>query len=578
MIAAAAAAAGGGLWSGGAASSTGSQQSSRGSSPLPPAARGAAARGLGSAGAPAAAGGAWAHGVGAAPIPGVSDELAAIGVAANPELGPRILQAMAQARHQCPLQRSYVKNLEVKDVTAGADVYVRLRTVMGEGQADLAEFRRLGGLLFLELVAEDAAFDPHGGVYDAHSLLGALRELLELCTVPSSGAPPITASPSGGASSAVTAMVPHDSGAAAAAIGAAMANALGAALSGLPPPSKQAAERMSVTRILGLVEAFNQRPNAESVVTLSDVANRTVFAHLYESAVANGVWPQGEQTAPSAMAPFANSLGVFNTTDIPALMLNPKSGNVEDASRDPTAAPPKSTEEYLAKVRILFVSLAVMLYGVKCDKPPHHIPGCESEDFCSFLACNEWLGFLDGLGKASLKVVRSVVELTLRDVAAAANTRSGARVSFTRALRANFGELKKRAEVHLITLLETGGAGGSSSAELSTPAAAKAAGAQSEDRIAEAITAAITTGLAGLIPKLGGGLSLSADDKRRAADERSRKRREYEAEYEVDGASVKRKAQKGGYDDAPRCTRRGCQKASWCAYSHAHMACYLGQH
>ena len=95
-----------------------------------------------------------------------------------------------------------------------------------------------------------------------------------------------------------------------------------------------------------------------------------------------------------------------------------------------------------------------------CDKPPHHIPGCESEDFCSLLACNEWLGFLDGLGKASLKVVRSVVELTLMDVAAAANTRSGARVSFTRALRANFGELKKRAEIHLITLLEAGGARG----------------------------------------------------------------------------------------------------------------------
>ena len=102
--------------------------------------------------------------------------------------------------------------------------------------------------------------------------------------------------------------------------------------------------------------------------------------------------------------------------------------------------------------------------------------------------------------------------------------------------------------------------------------AAKAAGAQSEDRIAEAITAGITTGLASLVPKLGGGLSRSADDKKRAADEKSRKRREYEAEYEVDGASVKRKAQKGGYDDAPKCTRAGCQKGSWCAYSHAHMA------
>ena len=59
-----------------------------------------------------------------------------------------------------PLQRSYVKNLEVQDIAAGAGVYTRIRAVMGEGQADRAEFRRLAGLLFLELVAEDSAFDP----------------------------------------------------------------------------------------------------------------------------------------------------------------------------------------------------------------------------------------------------------------------------------------------------------------------------------------------------------------------------------------------------------------------------------
>ena len=119
-----------------------------------------------------------------APTPSVSEELAAIGVAANPVLGPRILQALAQARHQCPLQRSYVKNLEVQDIAAGADVYARIRAVMGEGQADRAEFRRLAGLLFLELMAEDSAFDSHSGEHDAFSMMGALRELLELCAVP----------------------------------------------------------------------------------------------------------------------------------------------------------------------------------------------------------------------------------------------------------------------------------------------------------------------------------------------------------------------------------------------------------
>jgi len=509
-----------------------------------------------------------------APIPaakpayGVSAELAAIATEADPNLGLPIVQALAISRKQRSLARAYVKILEAPDVANGA--WEAIGPALSN--PDPTEFRRLAGLLFAELVVVNPTLDPASGHYDATSLAAALRELIWMCATPHRPAvlsPAVATAPP---AAAPTAMVPHDPSATAAAIGAAMATALGAAFSGMPPPSKPAVEKMSVSRLLGFVEVFSQRPHAEVVVPMSDIANRTVFAHLYESAFVNGVWPQGEQTAPNAMAPFANSLGVFNTTDIPSLMLNPKSGHVEDASRDPTAAPAKSTEEYLAKVRILFVSLAVMLHGVKCDRPPHHIPGCEGEDFCSFLACNEWLGFLSNLGKASLKVVRSVVELTLRDVAAAVNTRSGARLSFTRALRANLGSLKTRSEIHLITLLEAGGAGGSSSAELSTPAAAKAAGAQSEDRIAEAITAGITTGLAGLVPKLGGGLSLSADDKKRAADEKSRKRREYEAEYEVDGAPVKRKAQRGGYDDAPKCTRKGCQKASWCVYSHAHMA------
>ena len=123
---------------------------------------------------------------------------------------------------------------------------------------------------------------------------------------------------------------------------------MSAVLGGQPLRAKKEDEpkeaKMSVPRMLGFVEAFNQRPNAEFVVPLSDIANRTVFAHLHESAVGSGVWPQGEQTAVNAMAPFANSLGVFNTTDIPSLMLNPKSGHVEDANRDPTAAPAKSTK------------------------------------------------------------------------------------------------------------------------------------------------------------------------------------------------------------------------------------------
>jgi hypothetical protein len=75
-----------------------------------------------------------------------------------------------------PLQRSYVKNLEVQDIAAGADVYARIRVVMGEGQADRAEFRRLAGLLFLVLVAEDSAFDPSGETQIRHrSSTGEVR-------------------------------------------------------------------------------------------------------------------------------------------------------------------------------------------------------------------------------------------------------------------------------------------------------------------------------------------------------------------------------------------------------------------
>ena len=121
--------------------------------------------------------------------PLVTDELAAIAASADSVLGPKLVTAIAKARLQRPLQRAYVKNLEVLDPNVGAPpgTWLRLRAHLGEGNAAVENFRRLGGrLLILELVADDSELDWQNGLHDPRSLLAALRELLELCAfVPS---------------------------------------------------------------------------------------------------------------------------------------------------------------------------------------------------------------------------------------------------------------------------------------------------------------------------------------------------------------------------------------------------------
>ena len=119
-----------------------------------------------------------------AELPLVTDELAAIAASADSVLGPKLVTAIAKARSQRPLQRAYVKNLEVQDPAAGK--WRRLRAYLGEDNAAVDVFRDLGGLLVHELVAEDPELDWQNGPHDPRSLLAALRELLELCAfVPS---------------------------------------------------------------------------------------------------------------------------------------------------------------------------------------------------------------------------------------------------------------------------------------------------------------------------------------------------------------------------------------------------------
>ena len=107
-----------------------------------------------------------------------------------------------------------------------------------------------------------------------------------------------------------------------------------------------------------------------------------------------------------------------------ALEINLSTGKVEDVSRDPRAKAAASTEEYLAKVRLLVTTITVFLYGVKCDKAPHLIVGHETEDFCSILQCNQFLTFVDTLAKGQLVSVSNTVELTLSEIAQVANARS----------------------------------------------------------------------------------------------------------------------------------------------------------
>ena len=531
----------------------------------------------------AAAGGASPRPVGPPPVAqrlsfGVSAELAAIAQDADPVLGPRIVRALAESRRVPSMQRAYVRHLEV--ATTG-------QTIEALGPAlndpDRTRFRELAGLLVEELALVDGTLDPQAGFYDVPSLVAALRELMELCatahraTTPSPAvakAPPATAS---------SAMVAYDPGAAAAAIGTAMANALssslGAALVGLPSQSKPAerkGEKLTAGQMFSYLDAFNARAGAETQVGPHQVANRTVAAHVRESVVVHGLWPQDKAASTEMMSPFGSLTGGFNGTDVSALEINLSTGKVEDVSRDPKASAAASTEEYLGKVRLLMTTIVVMLHGVKCDKAPHLIVGHEAEDFCALLPCNEFLTFADTLAKGPLVTVRNIVELTLSDIARAANARSGERVSFTHAIRDGLVQLKRRAESFTYAQMAAGGLAGPPVADTTPPAGDKGGTRLTEEGIVELIRSA-AAGLAragggGGRGKGGGrGRGAKAAGDRKVAYEERKRAREVEHEYDVGGTPTKRKAKKGGYSDAPKCTRSGCHKDSWCWYSHAHL-------
>ena len=501
----------------------------------------------------------------AAAVPAVSDELAAIAAAAHPVLGPKIVNALAESR--CVrLERSTVKFLEVYDADGTGLAWKQLRPLMRDPEA----FRTLSAKLFADLGKYDEDLVPvDGGLYDAPALLAALLELMELCEKPYNF--PLVAAGTPGPS--------VQSGSDLATALAALGESLGTALDGRLPKAATAAtaekksEKMDVRLVLEKVEAFNTRSGGESVLELWEIANRTLLRRLHDHVVVAGVWPVDKELSPDAMAPFASPTGLFSATDEPSMELNAVTGKVEDKNRDPKAAAATSTEEYLGKVRLLFSSVALLLYGVKCDTVPHLVPGRERDAFCSLAACNEFLSFTSTLGKVPLASLRSVVELTLRDIATAANARQGGRKNFTEAIRAGLKELKRRAEPLSLGLFAAAGAASAPPAEPATPVAAtKAAGDAS---LAELIATSVAAGLAKVGGRVrsgkGGGKPGKQPEGRKGAAERKKREREEEVEYDVGGTSTKRKPKRGGYDDAPRCQQRNHFKESWCAFSHAHM-------
>ena len=463
-----------------------------------------------------------------AELPLVTDELAAIAASADSVLGPKLVTAIAKARGQRPLQRAYVKNLEVQDPDAGK--WRRLRAYLGEDNAAVDVFRHLGGLLVHELVAEDPELDWQSGPHDPRSLLAALRELQAMAS----------------------------------AIGASIGSALGSAH--LPaPPKDDKVKKMTTKKVVELLAEFNRRPNKESVLLGHEIGNRTILTHLRECVLVDGVWPLDRQLSTDMMAPFADPAGLMNITDVPALEFNPAMGMLTDASRDPPAAPATSADDYLAKLRILIMSIAVLLHGVKCDRDPHLIPGEAGEDFCALSACNEFLGFAATLGKLDLSLLRSVVEVTLQDIAKAANARvGGRRISFTTALQVGLEKLRWRCEPY--QLAHTAWAGRAAGSGSGAPAPAEAGKADSPQGsmadLKSVIAEAIASGLAGVG---------ASDSRKRRRTERTDERRGREATYDVNGAPVTRKSRRGGWDDAPKCTSKACQKESWCPYSHTHM-------
>jgi hypothetical protein len=169
---------------------------------------------------------------------GVSAELAVIAAEADPTLGPLIVQALATSRRQLSMSRAFMKNVEAED-----DATKTMEAIWPSlGDYDRTTFRRLAALLFAELMVVDPTLDPGSGTYSVASLAAALRELIELCATPHRPATPSVVAALGAPAAGPSAMVPYDPAAAAAAMGTALANALGASfasvVSGLPPSSK----------------------------------------------------------------------------------------------------------------------------------------------------------------------------------------------------------------------------------------------------------------------------------------------------------------------------------------------------
>jgi hypothetical protein len=120
-------------------------------------------------------------------------------------------------------------------------------------------------------------------------------------------------------------------------------------------------KKLTAGQLFAYLDTFNHRLGAETKVAPHQVANRTVAAHVRESVVTYGLWPQDSAAGVEKMSPFGTLTGAFNGTDVSALEFNLSTGKVEDISRDPKPSAVTGTKEYLTRLRLLVTTIAVFV-------------------------------------------------------------------------------------------------------------------------------------------------------------------------------------------------------------------------
>ena len=506
-----------------------------------------------------------------------TDELLQLALLADKSIGPLLVYAIAEARDQEELSRTYVKYLECKDPAVGdAHRMSPLASVWADPAIldKRTEFERLVRLLLAELAIVDELLDPSGAdaAYGLPALLPVVRELLYLCASPPAAAlappaPPRELAPPPAALDAHTM---------AAAIGSAMAAALPHSGTGGRAPAAPTGAKISMREVMVYLEAFAKRTGGEVTVTAEQVANRTICGLLRESLVTNGHWPVDKALTVDKMAALSDGLGFQNATDVDNMVLNPATGCYENAARDPVAADASTTAEYLQKLGLLLTTAAVLLHDVTCDAAPHLVTGKGGKPFLRYGPCLEFIAQARQMASWPPGQVRFIVTLALRDVATHVNSLGDDRLRAGDALKRATKGVKARMEAVVLSSFGGPQPGLSSLPGVSDPAGASAgalaaapaapAGQPGTAEILAAIKAAYSAHKPGKTGKTAAELA-KAREKREQGKARSDARRAATVEHE----GTKHKAMKGGNPAGPKCSNPRCFKGSWCASSHAHM-------